>query len=206
MAERPETRVLTGPDLKAFYKALANPVRRDILSYLGEHGEANSTSVAKALGESTGTTSYHLRKLADLKLIAEIEERSSGRERWWKSLMTDIFTPPGLEMTADEREAALKIGALKMTQDLSLVVKAYTGYDSSAGWNQIYRSRLWMTKDQAAAFAEEYQALLHKYVTEPGDRPAGSRRMAVRLVMLPDEGSGFALPEEGARQEGSDLG
>ncbi|WP_413799982.1 ArsR/SmtB family transcription factor [Streptomyces iranensis] len=197
MAERPETRVLTGPDLKAFYKALSNPVRRDILSYLGEHGEANSTSVAKALGESTGTTSYHLRKLADLNLIAEIEEKSSGRERWWKSLMTDIFTPPGLVMTADEREAAVKIGALKMTQDLSLVVSAYTGYDNSAGWNQIQRSGLWMTKDQVAAFVEEYQILLRKYATEPGDRPSGSRNMAVRLVVLPDqERPQLTLPTE----------
>ncbi|MFJ3231665.1 ArsR/SmtB family transcription factor [Streptomyces sp. NPDC086787] len=205
MPERPETRVLTGPDLKAFYKALSNPVRRDILSYLGEHGEANSTSVAKALGESTGTTSYHLRKLADLNLIAEIEERSQGRERWWKSLMTDIFTPPGLEMTADEREAALKIGALKMTQDLSLLVKAYAGYDTSEGWNQIYRAGLWMTKDQVAAFAEEYQSLLRKYVTEPGDRTADARRMAVRLVAVPDEGSGPALPEDAdTRQAGAD--
>ncbi|MER8155014.1 helix-turn-helix domain-containing protein [Streptomyces sp. NPDC094472] len=197
MAERPETRVLTGPDLKAFYKALSNPVRRDILSYLGEHGEANSTSVAKALGESTGTTSYHLRKLADLNLIAEIEEKSTGRERWWKSLMADIFTPPGLVMTADEREAAVKIGALKMTQDLSLVVSAYTGYDSSAGWNQIQRSGLWMTKDQVAAFVEEYQTLLRKYATDPEDPPPGARRMAVRLVVLPDqERPQLTLPTE----------
>ncbi|MFI5748834.1 helix-turn-helix domain-containing protein [Streptomyces sp. NPDC051644] len=198
MVERPERRVLTGPDLKAFYKALSNPVRRDILSYLGEHGEANSTSVAKALGESTGTTSYHLRKLADLKLIAEIEERSTGRERWWKSLMTNIFTPPGLEMTEDEREAAVKIGALKMTHDLSLVVRAYAGYDASAGWNQIYRAGLRMTKEQVASFAEEYRALLHKYATEPGEHPPGSRQMAVRLVVLPDDGRSGAPPADDA--------
>lgn len=196
MVERPEKRVLTGPDLKAFYKALSNPVRRDILSYLGEHGEANSTSVAKALGESTGTTSYHLRKLADLKLIAEIEERSAGRERWWRSLMTDIFTPPGLELTADEREAAVKIGALKMTHDLNLVVSAYAGYDSSAGWNQIHRSGLRMTKEQVATFVEEYQTLLRKYLTEPGDHPPDSRHMAVRLVVVPDEGPRPTLPAE----------
>ncbi|MFI5768601.1 ArsR/SmtB family transcription factor [Streptomyces sp. NPDC051658] len=194
MVERPETRVLTGPDLKAFYKALSNPVRRDILSYLGEHGEANSTSVAKALGESTGTTSYHLRKLAELNLIAEIEERSTGRERWWKSLMTNIFTPPGLEMTEDEREAAVKLGALKMTHDLNLVVKAYAGYDASAGWNQIYRAGLRMTKEQVASFAEEYQALLHKYTSPPGEHPPDARQMAVRLVMLPDDGGRAAPP------------
>ncbi|MFD4631518.1 ArsR/SmtB family transcription factor [Streptomyces sp. NPDC058284] len=196
MVERPKTRVLTGQDLKAFYKALSNPVRRDILSYLGEHGEANSTSVAKALGESTGTTSYHLRKLAELKLIAEIEERSTGRERWWRSLMTDIFTPPGLEMTADEREAAVKIGALKMTHDLNLVVSAYAGYDSSAGWNRIQRAGLRMTKEQVASFVEEYHTLLRKYATEPGDHPPGARPMAVRLVMLPDEGPRPTLPTE----------
>ena len=50
MVQRPEKRVLTGADLKAFYKAMANPVRRDILSYLGKHGEANSTSVARSNG------------------------------------------------------------------------------------------------------------------------------------------------------------
>ncbi|MBB5938776.1 ArsR/SmtB family transcription factor [Streptomyces zagrosensis] len=196
MVERSEQRVLTGPDLKAFYKALSNPVRRDILSYLGEHGEANSTSVAKALGESTGTTSYHLRKLADLKLIAEIAERSTGRERWWKSLMTDIFTPPGLELAADEREAAVKIGALKMTNDLNLVVSAYSGYDSSGGWNQIYRSGMRMTKEQVAAFVEEYRTLLLKYASEPGDHPPGSRQMAVRLVVVPDEGPWPTMPTE----------
>ena len=189
MVERPEKRVLTGQDIKAFYKALSNPVRRDILSYLGQHAEANSTSVAKALGESTGTTSYHLRKLADLNLIAEIEERSNGRERWWKSLMKDIYTPPGLEMTPDEREAAIKLGALKMSHDLSLVVSAYTGYDDADGWNQIYRSGLHLTKEQIASFVEEYQALVWKYVSEPGRHPQGARQMAIRLYVLPDEGN-----------------
>ena len=187
MVERPPRRVLTGADLKAFYKALANPVRRDILSYLGKHGEANSTSVAKALGESTGTTSYHLRKLADLNLIAEIEERSTGRERWWTSLMKDIYTPPGLEMTPDEREAALKLGALKLSHDLGLVTRAYAGYADADGWNQIYRAGVYLTKEQIASFVEEYQNLLWKYVTEPGQHPEGSRAIAVRLVVVPED-------------------
>jgi DNA-binding transcriptional ArsR family regulator len=187
MVQRPDKRVLTGADLKAFYKALANPVRRDILTYLGKHGEANSTSVAKALSESTGTTSYHLRKLADLKLIEEIEDRGDGRERWWKSQMKDIYTPPGLEMTPEEREAALKLGALKMSHDLGLVTRAYVGYDSAEGWNQIYRGGLHLTKEQVTSFVEEYQNLLWKYVTEPGKHPEGSRALAVRLIVVPEE-------------------
>jgi DNA-binding transcriptional ArsR family regulator len=169
--------------------ALANPVRRDILSYLGKHGEANSTSVAKALGESTGTTSYHLRRLADLDLIAEIEERSTRRERWWKSLMKDLYTPPGLEMTPDERDAARKLGALKMSHDLGLVTRAYAGYDDAKGWNQIYRGGLHLTKEQVTSFVEEYQKLLWKYVTEPGQHPEGSRALAIRLIVVPEEES-----------------
>ena len=189
MVERPEKRVLTGADLKAFYKALANPVRRDILSYLGKHGEANSTSVAKALGESTGTTSYHLRKLADLKLIEEIEDRGDGRERWWKSQMKDIYTPPGLEMTPEEREAATKLGALKMSHDLGLVTRAYAGYDDAKGWNQIYRSGLYLTREQITSFVEEYQNLVWKYVTDAGQHPEGSRALAIRLIVVPEEES-----------------
>ncbi|MEV6879635.1 helix-turn-helix domain-containing protein [Amycolatopsis sp. NPDC051128] len=187
MVERPPKRVLTGADLKAFSKALANPVRRDILSYLGKHGEANSTSVAKALGESTGTTSYHLRKLANLELIEEIEDRGDGRERWWKSRPKDIYTPPGLELTPDEREAMLKLGAFKLSHDLGLVTRAYVGYDSSGGWNQIYRGGLHLTKEQITSFVEEYQNLVWKYVTEPGKHPEGSRAMAVRLIVVPEE-------------------
>jgi DNA-binding transcriptional ArsR family regulator len=44
-----------------------------------------STSVAGALGESTGATSYHLRKLAEQHLIEEVPERSGGRERRCRS-------------------------------------------------------------------------------------------------------------------------
>ncbi|MFJ2774813.1 hypothetical protein [Streptomyces sp. NPDC087300] len=53
-----------------------------------------------------------------------------------------------------------------------------------------------MTKEQVASFVEEYQTLVRKYVTEPGDHPPDSRHMAVRLVVLPDEGPRPTLPTE----------
>src|ERR1700733_5700177 len=71
-------------DQSAIFRTLANPLRRRILSHLEQHQEANSTSLAQALGESTGTTSYHLRKLAEQGFVAEIPEKSGGRERWWR--------------------------------------------------------------------------------------------------------------------------
>jgi DNA-binding transcriptional ArsR family regulator len=74
--QRPGPNPPTSAERTALYQTLTNPVRRRILAHIGEHGEANSTSVAKAIGESTGTTSYHLRKLAEQHLIEEIPERS----------------------------------------------------------------------------------------------------------------------------------
>src|SRR5438874_5745331 len=129
MVERPEKRVLTGQDIKAFYKALSNPVRRDILSYLGQHAEANSTSVAKALGESTGTTSYHLRKLADLRLIEEIPERSAGRERWWRLLPVDhVMAAPG-DRTPEEEAALREWNSQRLSTDIELYIRALAEYD-----------------------------------------------------------------------------
>ncbi|MCU1679869.1 MAG: ArsR family transcriptional regulator [Amycolatopsis sp.] len=184
---RPETRVLSGAELKTLYKTLNNPLRRAILDYLGQHGEANSTSVAKALGESTGTTSYHLRKLAEFKLIAEIPERSTGRERWWRGLPKSLYTPPGLEMTDEERVAAMKLGAMKLSHDSGLLIRAYTEYDSSDNWIKISRGGTVMTKEEVQQFYAEYETLLWKYTHGPGDRPVGARQLAIRLVVLPDE-------------------
>lgn len=53
-----------------------------------------------------------------------------------------------------------------------------------------------MTREQVASFAAEYETLVRKYLTAPGEHPEGSRQMAVRLVMLPDEGPRPDLPAE----------
>jgi DNA-binding transcriptional ArsR family regulator len=51
-----------------------------MLRHLAEDGTASSTTLAAALGESTGTTSYHLRVLADAGVIEEVPEQTNGRE------------------------------------------------------------------------------------------------------------------------------
>src|ERR1700739_1254294 len=83
----------------------ANPLRRRILSHLQQHREANSTSLARALGESTGTTSYHLRRLAEQGFVEEIPEKSGGRERWWRALPFHIQAPDPAKMAAAEWSA-----------------------------------------------------------------------------------------------------
>jgi hypothetical protein len=84
--------------------------------------------------------------------------------------------PAGLEVTLDEREAADKLAATKMSHDTGLLIRAYTEYDTADGWIQASRSDRWMTKDQVRSFYEDYQALVWKYVTPAGQHPEACAR------------------------------
>jgi DNA-binding transcriptional ArsR family regulator len=178
---------VTSAERTALYKTLTNPIRRGILNYIGHYGEANSTSVARALGESTGTTSYHLRKLAEQGLIEEIPERSAGRERWWRLLpFSHVAAAPG-DRTPEEEAALREWGSERLSSDIELYVKAMTEYDGPEGWAQVQRhGGSYMTKAEVLAFFEEYLALLAKYGHSREDAPADARPMAFRFFAVPE--------------------
>ena len=67
------------------YKALAHPLRRRILAELRRE-PASATTLAQALGESTGATSYHLRELAKYGFIEEVSGGRSASARACRSL------------------------------------------------------------------------------------------------------------------------
>lgn len=55
------------------FEALQHPLRRDALAYLQEHRTGSASEIARALKASVGVLSYHVRKLAELGLIEEIQ-------------------------------------------------------------------------------------------------------------------------------------
>lgn len=175
----------TSAERTELYKTLTNPVRRRILDYIGHHREANSTSVAKALGESTGTTSYHLRKLADLRLIEEIPERSAGRERWWRLLPVDhVMAAPG-DRTPEEEAALREWNSQRLSTDIELYIRALAEYDGPDGWVHGQRTGTWMTREDVLAFREEYLRLLRKYGHSEDEALPGARPMAIRFLVIP---------------------
>jgi DNA-binding transcriptional ArsR family regulator len=70
---------------EAALEALAHPVRARLMRALGVEGPATATALASRIGESSGLTSYHLRKLADVGLVEEDVERGTRKERWWRT-------------------------------------------------------------------------------------------------------------------------
>ncbi|WP_406473998.1 ArsR/SmtB family transcription factor [Streptomyces sp. NBC_01615] len=188
---------LTSLERTALYKSLGNPLRRRILDYLGRHGEANSTVLARELGESSGTTSYHLRKLAEQHLIEEITEKSGGRERWWRALPFSHTAPDPATMRPEEYAAAEGVARLKIEMDTELYLRAHKEYAGPEGWSQVQRSGNWMTRDELVDFVREYRALLDRYGHRREDAPEGARQMYLRFYAVPD-----AVRERGSEPTG----
>ena len=185
MVTRPGPNPPTSAERTALYQTLTHPVRLRILNYLRHYREANSTSVARALGESTGTTSYHLRKLAELHLIEEIPERSAGRERWWRVLPLDHRPAGPDERTPVEESALRQLRAQQLSADIQLALQAELEFSGPDGWVQGSRAGCYMTKEELLAFYDEYIALLRKYGHSAADAPDGARPMALRFFALP---------------------
>ena len=78
------TVVRTNPDPRHI-RALAHPLRLQILDLLGEHGQLTATQVSDLVGESPANCAFHLRTLAHYGYIEEAGG-GKGRERPWKEV------------------------------------------------------------------------------------------------------------------------
>ncbi|MGB5952574.1 MAG: helix-turn-helix domain-containing protein [Ornithinimicrobium sp.] len=65
-------------------RVLAHPLRSRIVAHLRIHGPATASDLARALETDSGSTSYHLRRLAAVGLI-EDSDPVAGRRRLWQA-------------------------------------------------------------------------------------------------------------------------
>ncbi len=100
-----EDRVLDSGALRA----LAHPLRVKIYDILSQYGPQTASSLAERLGESSGSTSYHLRALAKHDLIREATDRGTGRERWWERPIGGVSFANPDAMTTPAGRAATQV-------------------------------------------------------------------------------------------------
>lgn len=75
-------------------RALAHPLRLDLLELLRFDGPSTATLLARRLCESSGATSYHLRQLARYGYV-EAAPQAGKRERWWRYRERKVMIPGG---------------------------------------------------------------------------------------------------------------
>ncbi|MFD9307908.1 ArsR/SmtB family transcription factor [Streptomyces sp. NPDC060048] len=85
MDSEDQRRVLDPEQDAAALKALTHPLRIRLLGMLRQDGPATASELAVRTGESSASTSYHLRVLAKYAFVVEAENRD-GRERRWRAV------------------------------------------------------------------------------------------------------------------------
>src|ERR1700733_10600659 len=105
--KKPPTRTVQRLTDPRALRALAHPIRLELVGLLRRRGPLTATQAAELIGESSGSTSFHLRQLAKYGLV-EDAGGGAGRERPWRA--TAMFT--GWPGGADSPELAAASGLL----------------------------------------------------------------------------------------------
>ena len=184
---QPKTIKLTDPRA---IRAYAHPVRMQLVGLLRRQGPMTATRAAEILGESTGSTSFHLRQLAKYGLVEEAGG-GIGRQKPWRA--TALFTNlpdvggarrhRGVDRSALSADHALSPGSCSTT--------SIAQPDEPKDWqaaSTISDLMLYLTVDELADLTESIQAQLLKYSDRLGDRslrPEGARRVTYLNIAYP---------------------
>lgn len=168
-------------------KAIAHPLRMKILALLREDGPATASELARRVGESSGSTSYHLRQLERYGFVADDEEQQSRRERRWKALhrQTEFSSEP---FGHDEAAQALLRAATGYSIDYLMEnVKEYLQGGHSPEWEPVLGVNDWFLRllpDDAAELMGRIAQLLSEFSKRESDDPA-ALPVAWHVLALP---------------------
>ena len=173
-------------------KALAHPLRLRMYDLLADGGPATASQLAQQVGESSGTTSYHLRVLAKHGFIEDDPERGDRRDRWWRTrpggytlqgstLLQDPANDPALEVVVDR---AWRTSATQLR----------TWFASATRWDPTWLDatvsttiRVEATPRELAALRDEVWEVLERHRARLTDRepPGDARRVVVQFHGFP---------------------
>jgi DNA-binding transcriptional ArsR family regulator len=144
-------------------RALAHPLRLQLLEALHAEGPATATQLARRLGESSGATSYHLRALHRAGMVEEAEQRNA-RERWWQRSPERRVIPNSVPRDASAAERAelqaahSQIESIFVERDEQAMRRwMEVRYDLPLEWQDaqwIGNFRLWATAAEVREFVE----------------------------------------------------
>jgi DNA-binding transcriptional ArsR family regulator len=176
-----QPRVLS--DIEAL-KALAHPLRQQLLTRLQQRGSATSADLACEFDVDRGAASYHLRQLARFRFVEEDTERSAGRRRYWRAIPQDMRLP-SRDADTEVAAVAFEIGRQwleRSENDLHAYLAARARYGEFAVAAQHSFGGTALTAEELTQFGEEYIAFLNRWHREPAP---GRRHISVLFHAFP---------------------
>lgn len=174
-------------------RALAHPLRIRILDELSMYGPLTASGLGERLGESSGSTSYHLRQLEKHGLVREDTTKGNARERWWERRPGSISTPEPHEFPpgSAERLATQLIGSeWNRSRETNYHEYVDAGADVFGDeWLDVATAdtiNLRLTPEQLHQLVLDVDAALWKYIDAYKTTPtAGSRPVQIHLNAFP---------------------
>ena len=168
-------------------RALAHPLRLDLIGLLRSEGPMTATQAAARLGDNVPNCSFHLRQLARYGL-AERAPGADGRERPWRATARstswdDDSDDPVVQAATDQLNSVLLGVFVQRAQDyLAVRGDEPVEWRVAAGFGD---ALVHVTADELRELAAQIDALVDRYAHRAGDpaaRPPGSR--PVQLIQL----------------------
>lgn len=166
-------------------RAIAHPVRLELLDELFLGGPATAAELAQRLAHTPASCSWHLRQLARFGYVEEVGA-GQGRRRPWRA----VFRPRRWGGPGDSgplaRAGAAAVDMLMQREQAHLDRWRAARPAEEAPWCDagfVNQAIGWLTADELAAVSGEIDAILLRYAARtarPDDRPAGAR--PVRFV------------------------
>lgn len=170
--------------------ALAHPLRGRLLGLLRLEGPSTASRLAKKVGESSGSTSYHLRQLAQYGFVAEVEGRGSGRERWWQAVHTRttwepdelVEQPGGLEANEQMQHHQIEVMGRELRMWMERGREHGREWAVAAGLSD-YVLRL--TPDETRRVLEEVYAVLDRWAEAHQEPRTGTLPVNLFIAAFP---------------------
>jgi DNA-binding transcriptional ArsR family regulator len=166
-------------------RALAHPLRLELLDRLMSFGEQTAAQCAAAVGSTASNCSYHLRALARVGLV-EAAGSSDGRERPWRALATGLeFGPADLASSATAAGEALDELSLARGEELTRRARR-RHHDQPADWRaaEAYHDyALKLTASELSALVGQIDSLVRPFIAMTRDEaPKDAEVAELRLL------------------------
>ncbi len=173
-------------------KGLAHPLRVEIFDALSVHGPATASGLAERLGESSGSTSYHLRQLERHGFVREVVGRGTARDRWWERMPGGVTLSPSEIGDSPAGRAATMAVLRQWERNRSALLDDFIGrgFDVLPGsWveaSRVVTANVRVTAEQLAEIAESWDAWAEKTLEPYRDKnPPGSRPVQIHFNAFP---------------------
>jgi DNA-binding transcriptional ArsR family regulator len=167
-------------------RALAHPLRLDLLELLVATGPATAAQCGRAIGASQATCSFHLRQLGKYGFVEDAGPGSDRRERLWRipAGQPEVRIPGNANATvARELQRVVVQRAAQAMLDF-----ADRQDPDSQHWHGqgLISAVAVLTLDEAAELRRQWKALLEPYISRHGQpRQPGQRYVRYLLAATP---------------------